>query len=378
MLNAELFYQSLKQRGIETQLVVYPDTHHGGWKDEFEKDRLRADQSVVRQAPRSNAEGREQSPRPSRRCGSTGRCAQRRSVASTSIESPGSVEHLRLLAHALAASRVAIAEAEQTLRLALSLQAGNPAPARGSRQRAVHCSSASKKRCPASSRRSGSSPACRWRTRSSARRSPRWVAAQRSRRSVRGVLRAGSPEGHGRAGDGPSARGPQGPKPIETLRTALRENPGQRRCDACARAIILTSTKRSTSAMPKHCCAARRRWRPDFAVAWQMLAVLLHEAGRHAGGDRRVPHVHRARTRATPISWARTRPAPRRTSATCEKASEAFAAIAGAESAGAGHLHGPRPRAQDARRPGRRTEGLSRGHRAAGRSSAKSTGAWRT
>jgi dipeptidyl aminopeptidase/acylaminoacyl peptidase len=38
VLNAELFYQSLRRRGIDTQLVVYPDTHHGGWSAEFEKD----------------------------------------------------------------------------------------------------------------------------------------------------------------------------------------------------------------------------------------------------------------------------------------------------------------------------------------------------
>jgi len=40
VLNAELFYQSLRQRGIETQLVVYPKTHHGGWSEEFDKDFL--------------------------------------------------------------------------------------------------------------------------------------------------------------------------------------------------------------------------------------------------------------------------------------------------------------------------------------------------
>ena len=40
VLNAELFYQSLKVRGIDTQLVVYPDTRHGDWSDEFERDRL--------------------------------------------------------------------------------------------------------------------------------------------------------------------------------------------------------------------------------------------------------------------------------------------------------------------------------------------------
>jgi dipeptidyl aminopeptidase/acylaminoacyl peptidase len=41
ILNAELFYQALKIRGIDTQLVVYPGTHHGGWSDDFEKDYLR-------------------------------------------------------------------------------------------------------------------------------------------------------------------------------------------------------------------------------------------------------------------------------------------------------------------------------------------------
>lgn len=41
VLNAELFYQSLRARGVDTQLVVYPDTHHGEWSEEFEKDYLR-------------------------------------------------------------------------------------------------------------------------------------------------------------------------------------------------------------------------------------------------------------------------------------------------------------------------------------------------
>ncbi len=40
ILNSELFYQSLRKRGIDTQLVVYPDTHHGGWAPEFERDYL--------------------------------------------------------------------------------------------------------------------------------------------------------------------------------------------------------------------------------------------------------------------------------------------------------------------------------------------------
>ena len=40
ILNAELFYQALKVQGIESQLVVYPGVHHGGWGESFEKDYL--------------------------------------------------------------------------------------------------------------------------------------------------------------------------------------------------------------------------------------------------------------------------------------------------------------------------------------------------
>jgi dipeptidyl aminopeptidase/acylaminoacyl peptidase len=40
LLNAELFYQSLRKRGIDTELVAYPGTHHGGWAPEFERDYL--------------------------------------------------------------------------------------------------------------------------------------------------------------------------------------------------------------------------------------------------------------------------------------------------------------------------------------------------
>jgi len=38
VLNSELMYQSLKRLGVETQLVVYPNSHHGGWKKQFERD----------------------------------------------------------------------------------------------------------------------------------------------------------------------------------------------------------------------------------------------------------------------------------------------------------------------------------------------------
>ena len=41
VLNAELFYQSLRARGVDTQLVVYPGMHHTGWSEEFDKDYLR-------------------------------------------------------------------------------------------------------------------------------------------------------------------------------------------------------------------------------------------------------------------------------------------------------------------------------------------------
>ncbi len=40
VINAELFYQSLKIKGVDTQLIVYPDAHHGGWPASFEIDYL--------------------------------------------------------------------------------------------------------------------------------------------------------------------------------------------------------------------------------------------------------------------------------------------------------------------------------------------------
>ncbi|MGH8242493.1 MAG: S9 family peptidase, partial [Steroidobacteraceae bacterium] len=40
LLNAELFYQALRKRGVATELVVYPGAHHGGWSAEFERDYL--------------------------------------------------------------------------------------------------------------------------------------------------------------------------------------------------------------------------------------------------------------------------------------------------------------------------------------------------
>jgi dipeptidyl aminopeptidase/acylaminoacyl peptidase len=40
ILNAELFYQALRHLGVDTQLIVYPDTHHGNWDPAFTKDYL--------------------------------------------------------------------------------------------------------------------------------------------------------------------------------------------------------------------------------------------------------------------------------------------------------------------------------------------------
>jgi dipeptidyl aminopeptidase/acylaminoacyl peptidase len=45
ILNAELFYQSLRTKGVPTELVVYPDAHHGGWPMEYQRhylERVRA------------------------------------------------------------------------------------------------------------------------------------------------------------------------------------------------------------------------------------------------------------------------------------------------------------------------------------------------
>ncbi|MEM9409102.1 MAG: S9 family peptidase [Acidobacteriota bacterium] len=40
ILNSEQLYQALRRRGIETQLVVYPNEHHGIRRPSFQKDRL--------------------------------------------------------------------------------------------------------------------------------------------------------------------------------------------------------------------------------------------------------------------------------------------------------------------------------------------------
>jgi dipeptidyl aminopeptidase/acylaminoacyl peptidase len=38
ILNSELFYQSLRVKGVDTKLVVYPDTGHVNWSTEFDTD----------------------------------------------------------------------------------------------------------------------------------------------------------------------------------------------------------------------------------------------------------------------------------------------------------------------------------------------------
>jgi dipeptidyl aminopeptidase/acylaminoacyl peptidase len=35
-----MFYLTLKIQDIDTQLVVYPGMHHGGWPERFDKDYL--------------------------------------------------------------------------------------------------------------------------------------------------------------------------------------------------------------------------------------------------------------------------------------------------------------------------------------------------
>lgn len=40
LLNSELMYQALQVLGIDSELVIYPGSHHGGWSEDFEKDAL--------------------------------------------------------------------------------------------------------------------------------------------------------------------------------------------------------------------------------------------------------------------------------------------------------------------------------------------------
>ena len=155
VLNAELFYQSLRQRGIETQLVVYPKTHHGGWSEEFDKDfllrvrqwfdkHLGTTPSGSTQAATDDGRRKLTESSTPGHIGATEQHASNASIAAA-LEalrinrplraeeicreylnrSPGSVEHLRLLGHALG-KQGRYADAERTVRLAISLRSDFP------------------------------------------------------------------------------------------------------------------------------------------------------------------------------------------------------------------------------------------------------------
>jgi dipeptidyl aminopeptidase/acylaminoacyl peptidase len=47
LLNAELFYQSLRTKGVPTELIIYPGVHHSGWPKEFERDYLERVQAWI-------------------------------------------------------------------------------------------------------------------------------------------------------------------------------------------------------------------------------------------------------------------------------------------------------------------------------------------
>ena len=162
---------------------------------------------------------------------------------------------------------------------------------------------------------------------------------------------------------------------IETLREALRESPDNVDAMRCLAQIVRHAT-RSTSATPRRCCARRRRSRPTMPPAWMLLGGVLHETGRHRRIRRRLPARHRHRAeqccRLDRLGNAyslcgRRRAEPRRLRSAPSRWIR-----------GSRRPDGARPRAQDAGRPGRRAARLPCGHRAQSRTSARSTGAWRT
>ena len=201
ILNAELFYQSLRKRGIDTQLVVYPGMHHSGWTTKSRRifcsatsqwfDRYLGGTATQdtdddsRRARRNERRAMKPCPDPYRQDASlaaaveamqANRPLRAEEICRAYLDEPR-LRRAPAPARQCAEQAGAVRRAEQTVRLAIALQPDFPTCTRTSAA-CWRCSTGSRKRSRASSRPSGSSRACRWRTRSSARPSPPWAAAR--------------------------------------------------------------------------------------------------------------------------------------------------------------------------------------------------------
>ena len=128
-----------------------PDTHHGGWSEEFEKDRLLRvgqwfDKYLKYAGPNAT---RKPAPWPrSRHCGrrSGGVAAEEIVAADTSEQDPGSVEHLRLLGRCTCQA-VALRGGRADRASCAVAAAGLPARCTRTSAACSRCSIASKRPC---------------------------------------------------------------------------------------------------------------------------------------------------------------------------------------------------------------------------------------
>jgi len=190
--------------------------------------------------------------------------------------SPGSVEHLRLLGHALS-KQSRYAEAEQTVRLALSLWSdfphlhedlGSVLALQGRHEEAVPCFERAiqlEPRLPRAHKKLGQSLALLGRGREADAAFEEFFEQAPSKGQVAIAM------DHLRADRKAEA--------IETLRSALREDPDNVDALRCLAGIFMREQGRVSDAEALLRRATTRA--PDFATAWSMLAHLLRESGRH-------------------------------------------------------------------------------------------------
>ena len=191
--------------------------------------------------------------------------------------SPGSVEHLRLLGHALS-SQGRYAEAEQTVRLALSLQPdfphlhedlGSVLALQDRHQEAIPCFERAiqlEPRLSLAHKKLGYSLAALGRGREADAEFEEFFELAPAKGQVALAM------DHLRAGRKGEA--------TDILRSALRENPDNVDALRCLASVYWREGGRVSDAE-----ALLRRataLAPGFAVLWNMLGALLHEAGRHS------------------------------------------------------------------------------------------------
>ena len=338
LLNAELFYQSLRKRGIDTELVVYPGTHHGGWTDEFERDPW-SGWGVVRQVPEVSRR-RQQHLEPATTVEPARGCARGAARAIRGARSPSAADAWR---------RIQIPSTTCACSGARSRCSRDPTKRSRScagRWRCGRILRRCTKTWAASSRCSGAS---RRPSRASGRAPPRAAAAARAQearpgargararrrggRGARGMVRAGSGPAAGRGGARSPARRAQGGGHCDPAQGASRE-PRQRRCPAHARAGVLgrreARVRHRSAVAPGDRAGAGARAGVDHArhAAASIAIAPRRRSSATSARSRSSPTTPRhgrdsARTTRRSATWKRA-PPPTRDPSRCSRARRAF------------------------------------------------------